>query len=46
MKHCWNCSGSSLEKRDTLAPLIEPGMKVYEDLKADIFGSAGGYAGK
>ena len=32
--------------RDTLAPLIEPGMKVYEDLKADIFGSAGGYAGK
>ena len=24
--------------RDTLAPLIKPGMPVYEDLKADIFG--------
>ena len=32
--------------RYTLAPLIEPGMKVYEDLKADIFGSTGGYANK
>ena len=32
--------------RDTLAPLIEPGMKVYGDLKADIFGPAGGYTGK
>ena len=25
--------------RDTLAPLVRPGMKVYEELKADIFGS-------
>ena len=25
--------------RDTLAPLIGPGMKVYEELKADIFSS-------
>ncbi len=23
--------------RDTLAPLIEPGMAVYDDLKRDIF---------
>lgn len=26
--------------RDTLAPLIKPGMKVYKQLKRDIFGSA------
>ena len=25
--------------RDTLAPLIKPGMRGYEDLKRDIFGS-------
>ncbi len=25
--------------RDTLAPLIKPGMNVYEELKADIFGN-------
>lgn len=25
--------------RDTLAPLVRPGMKVYEELKADIFGT-------
>ena len=24
--------------RDTLAPLIKPAMKVYEDLKQDVFG--------
>ena len=24
--------------RDTLAPIIKPGMKVYDELKADIFG--------
>ncbi len=30
--------------RDTLAPLIQPGMKVYEELKSDIFGSDGGVA--
>ena len=24
--------------RDTLAPLIKPGMAVYEELKRDIFG--------
>ena len=28
--------------RDTLAPLIKPGMKVYEELKGDIFGLDGG----
>ena len=27
--------------RDTLAPLIQPGMIVYEELKSDIFGSDG-----
>ena len=32
--------------RDTLATLIKPGMKVYDELKADIFGSDGGYASK
>ena len=32
--------------RDTLAPLIKPGTKVYDELKRDIFGSAGGYASK
>ena len=26
--------------RDTLAPLIKPGMTVYDDLKRDVFGSA------
>ena len=25
--------------RDTLAPLIKPGMAVYEELKRDIFGT-------
>lgn len=24
--------------RNTLAPLLRPGMKVYEELKSDIFG--------
>ena len=28
--------------RDTLAPLIEPGMKVYDELKCDIFGEEAG----
>ena len=32
--------------RDTLAPLIKPGMKVYNELKEDIFGSDGGYTSK
>ena len=32
--------------RDTLAPLIKPGMEVYNELKDDIFGSDGGYASK
>ena len=32
--------------RDTLAPLIKPGMKAYEELKGDIFGSDGSYADK
>ena len=32
--------------RDTLAPLVRPGMKVYEELKADIFGSDVGFASK
>ncbi len=26
--------------RDTLAPLVQPGMSVYEELKRDIFGTA------
>ena len=30
--------------RDTLAPLIKPGTKVYDELRRDIFGSDGGYA--
>ena len=29
--------------RDTLAPLIKSGTKVYEELKRDIFGSDDGY---
>ena len=32
--------------RDTLAPLIKPGMEVYNELKDDIFGSDSGYASK
>ena len=32
--------------RDTLAPLVKPGMNVYEELKDNIFGSDGSYAGK
>ena len=33
--------GNSAEAfmRDTLAPLIKPGMAVYEELKHDIFGA-------
>ena len=32
--------------RDTLAPLINPGTMAYDELKRDIFGSDGDYAGK
>ena len=32
--------------RDTLAPFVKPGMKIYEELKCDIFGSDGRYASK
>ena len=32
--------------RDTLAPLIKPGTMAYDELKRDIFGSDGDYAGK
>ena len=32
--------------RDSLAPLINPGTMAYDELKRDIFGSDGDYAGK
>ena len=32
--------------RDTLAPLINLGTMAYDELKRDIFGSDGDYAGK
>ena len=38
LTQCGNTSEAFM--RDTLAPLIKPGMSVYEELKRDIFGTS------